>query len=280
MAKNKNKIKDKHLLTTIFLLVYSALTAVPLVIAIINAFKPREEIMFRPLQINFSTLTLDGIKNAFDLMNYPQAIMNNIIVLVISLTIMIVFGSLMGFAVAVVDTKVLKTMYLITILVITIPFQSIMIPIVILLKKLNLLNSYFGTCMIFVATSMSIVVFLYTGFMRSIPKELSEAAIVDGCGIFKTYVTIYMPLLKTITGTVIIIRGQSIWNDLIVAMITLTDARMFTMVYRLYTFVSNKFNRWDLVFSAALLVSTPVIILFIFMQKAFVQGVVSGAVKG
>jgi raffinose/stachyose/melibiose transport system permease protein len=280
MAKNKNKIKDKHLPTSVFLIVYTFFTSIPLIIALINAFKPRDEIMFKPLRINFSTLTLEGMKNAFDLMNYPEGVINNIIVLIVSLVIMIAFGSLMGFAVAVVDTKLLRSLYLISILVITIPFQSIMIPIVILLKKLNMLNSYLGSSMIFVATSMPIVVFLYTGFMKSIPKELSEAAIVDGCGIFKTYLTIYMPLLKTVTGTVIIIRGTSIWNDLIVAMITITDAKKFTLVYRLYTFVSNKFNRWDLVFASALLVSIPVIVLFIFMQKAFVQGVVSGAIKG
>lgn len=269
-----------HLPTTIFLIIYVAVSSVPLVIAAINAFKPRNEILLKPLEVNFNTITLEGIKAAFSMMNYMQALKNNIIVLVISLAVMIVFGSLMSFAVAVVDSKVLQFSYIVSILVITIPFQAIMIPIVILLKNIGLLNSFLGMSMVFAATSLPIVIFLYTGFMRSLPRELCEAAIVDGCGILRTYVSIYMPLLKVVTGTVIIIRGVSIWNDLLVCLITTSDARMTTMVYRLYSFVSNKFSRWDIVFGSSLLVSIPIIIIFIFLQKSFVRGVVAGAVKG
>lgn len=269
-----------HLPTTIFLIIYVAVSSVPLVIAAINAFKPRNEILLKPLEVNFNTITLEGIKAAFSMMNYMQALKNNIIVLVISLAVMIVFGSLMAFAVAVVDSKVLQFSYIVSILVITIPFQAIMIPIVILLKNIGLLNSFLGMSMVFAATSLPIVIFLYTGFMRSLPRELCEAAIVDGCGILRTYVSIYMPLLKAVTGTVIIIRGVSIWNDLLVCLITTSDARMTTMVYRLYSFVSNKFSRWDIVFGSSLLVSIPIIIIFIFLQKSFVRGVVAGAVKG
>ena len=280
MRKISLSRQERHLPTTIFLLIYIVTSSIPLIIAIINAFKPRDEILLAPLKVNISTLTIEGIISSFSMMNYMQALKNNIVVLVTSLVIMIVFGSLMAFAVAIVGTKILKISYVISVLVITIPFQAIMIPIVILLKNLGMLNSFLGMSMVFVATSLPIVIFLYTGFMRSLPKELCEAAIVDGCGIFRTYYSIYMPLLKAVTGTVVIIRGVSIWNDLLVCLITTSDARMTTMVYRLYSFVSNKFNRWDLVFGSSLLVSIPIILIFIFLQRSFVQGVVAGAVKG
>ncbi len=270
----------KHPWAVLFLLCYTLLSAIPLVIAFINAFKPRDEILTHPLSVVFSTLNFDGIIKAFNLLDYPQALMNNIIVFLMSLAIMIVFGSLMGFAVAVVGSKALRFSYIVSILVITIPFQAIMIPIVILLNKIGLLNSFLGTSMIFVATSLPVVIFLYTGFMRSLPRELCEAAIVDGCGVWKTYLFIYMPLLKMVTGTIIIIRGVGIWNDLLVCLITISNARMTTMVYRLYSFVSNRFNQWDLVFAASFLVSIPIIIIFIALQKYFVSGVVAGAIKG
>jgi ABC-type sugar transport system, permease component len=280
MRTTSMSLEKKHIPASIFLILYTALSAVPLFFALLNAFKPRDEILMRPLALNFKTLTLEGIINSFNLMNYMQALMNNIIVLVLSLVIMIVFGSLMGFAVAVVGSRILNISYVISILVITIPFQAIMIPIVILMKKIGMLNSFLGMSMVFVATSLPVVVFLYTGFMRSLPKELCEAAIVDGCGILRTYLYIYMPLIKSVTGTIIIIRGVSIWNDLLVCLITTSDASMTTMVYRLYSFVSNKFNRWDIVFGSSLLVSIPIVLVFIFLQKAFVQGVVAGAIKG
>jgi len=272
--------KKMHIPTKIFLAIYVTLSSIPLVIALLNAFKPRDEILLTPLAVNFKTINLEGIKSAFKMMNYMQGLINNIIVLVLSLAIMIVFGSMMAFAVAVVGSKPLNFSYIVSILVITIPFQAIMIPTVILLKNIGLLNTYLGMSLVFAATSMPVVVFLYTGFMRSLPKELCEAAVVDGCGILRTYVSIYMPLLKSVTGTVIIIRGVSLWNDLLVCLITITDASKTTMVYRLYSFVSNKFNQWDIVFASSLIVSIPIVIIFIILQKSFVEGVVSGAVKG
>lgn len=282
MAKKQKSLarQNRHLPTKIILIAYTLLTAFPLFISIINAFRTREDIVQHPLSFRLDALTLDGLRNAFELMKFPQALKNNIIVLLISLAIMVVFGSLMGFAVALVRSRTLNVSYTVAVLVITIPFQAIMIPLVILLKWMNLLNTYLGSSLIFVATSLPIVVFLYTGFMRSLPRELCEAAVVDGCGIWRTYLSIYMPLLKTVTGTVVIIRGTGIWNDLLVCLISLSDPKKSTMVFRLYSFVSNKFNRWDLVFGSSLLVSIPIIILFILLQKAFVQGVVAGAVKG
>lgn len=278
MAKTLRR-QNKHWPSRIILLFAAIIAAVPLVISIFNAFRTREAIVREPLNF-FSGLTTEGIESAFKMMKYPQALMNNIIVLLISLAIMIVVGSLMGFAVASVNSRFLNFAYIGVVLIITIPFQAIMIPIVIVLKNIGLLSTYLGTSLIFAATSMSIVVFLYTGFMRSLPRELCEAAVVDGCGMFRTYLSIYMPLLKTVTGTIVIIRGTAVWNDLLVCLITIHDSKMQTMVYRLYSFVSNKMNNWDIVFAASFLVSIPIIIIFIFMQKSFVKGVVAGAVKG
>lgn len=278
MAKTLSR-QNKHWPSRIILIFAAVIAAIPLVLSFFNAFRTREAIVREPLNL-LSGLTTEGITSAFKMMKYPQALMNNIIILVISLVIMIVLGSLMGFAVSAVNSRFLNFAYIAVVLIITIPFQAIMIPIVMVLTKIGLLSTYLGASLVFAATSMSIVVFLYTGFMRSLPKELCEAAVVDGCGIFRTYVSIYMPLLKTVTGTIIIIRGTSVWNDLLVCMITLHDSKLQTMVYRLYSFVSNKQNNWDIVFASAFLVSIPIIIIFIFMQKSFVKGVVAGAVKG
>ncbi len=262
MAKTLSR-QNKHWPSRIILIFAAVIAAIPLVLSFFNAFRTREAIVREPLNL-FSGLTTEGITSAFKMMKYPQALMNNIIILVISLVIMIVLGSLMGFAVSAVNSRFLNFAYIAVVLIITIPFQAIMIPIVMVLTKIGLLSTDLGASLVFAATSMSIVVFLYTGFMRSLPKELCEAAVVDGCGIFRTYLSIYMPLLKTVTGT----------------MITLHNSKLQTMVYRLYSFVSNKQNNWDIVFASAFLVSIPIIIIFIFMQKSFVKGVVAGAVKG
>lgn len=282
MAKQFKSLskQNRHTAVKIVLIIYTIFAAFPLLLSIVNAFRSRNAIMNKPLEIFAEPFQLSSIAEAFERLQYPQAFLNNVIVLTISLVIMVVLGSLMGFAVAMVNSKALNVSYLVAVLVITIPFQAIMIPIVRILQMVGLYDTYLGLSLVFVATALPVVVFLYTGFMKSLPRELCEAAIVDGCGIWRTYLSIYMPLLKTVTGTVIIIRGTAIWNDLLVCLITITSPAKYTMVYRLYSFVSNKFSRWDLVFASSFLISIPIIILFILLQKAFVQGVVAGAVKG
>jgi raffinose/stachyose/melibiose transport system permease protein len=116
--------------------------------------------------------------------------------------------------------------------------------------------------------------------MRSLPRELCQAAIVDGCGMGQTYLYIYMPLMKAVTGTVLILRGTSVWNDLLVPLITFTTGKNDPLIRRLYAYCSLQFNRWDLLFAGTLLCSIPILILFLALQKVFVKGITMGAVKG
>ena len=136
--------------------------------------------------------------------------------LTISCGIIIISGALAGFAIAIVNNRLLRSIYITLVLLISVPFQVILIPIVQILSTLKLMNNYFGTSFVFAAVNMPFAVFLYTGFMRAIPRELCEAAIVDGCGMAKTFLYVYMPLMKVVTTTVLILRGTGVWNDLLI----------------------------------------------------------------
>lgn len=127
---------------------------------------------------------------------------------------------------------------------------------------------------------MAFGTFLYTGYMRSLPKELYEAATIDGCNYFQTYLHIYMPLLKAVTGTVIMLRSVFFWNDYIIASTTISSPKMIPLMLKLYAFSSNRLTRYDLLFSGTLLVSLPIMLLFIFTQRVFISGITAGAVKG
>jgi len=280
--KNKHALeRGKHPIWVNALLgVYAAITSVPLLYILINSLKNYDDIVFRPLEINPAKWSLDNFVNAWNTMHLGEGFIANICFLFISLAIMVVAGSLMGFAVNIVHSRFLNMSYKLIIMVITIPFQAIMIPIVVLMDKFSMLNSYFWTSALFAATAMPIVVFLYTGAMKSLPRELAEAAVVDGCGIGQMYLRIHMPLLKVITGTVLIIRGTPVWNDLLINMITISNPVMKTVIYRLSTFLSTRINSWDFVFGGVLLISLPIIIAFFALQKAFIAGIAAGAVKG
>jgi raffinose/stachyose/melibiose transport system permease protein len=224
--------------------------------------------------------TLDNMANSWRLLAFPKALLNSVILVVLSCSFLIVSGALAGFAIAIVNNRILRSLYTVLVLLISVPFQVILIPIVQILSTVHLMNNYFGTSFVFAAVSMPFTVFLYTGFMRAVPRELCEAAIVDGCGMAPTLLYIYMPLMKIVTSTVLILRGTGVWNDLLIPLATFTNGKFDPLVRRLYAFASLRFNRWDLLFAGTVLCSIPILILFLFLQRVFIRGLLVGSIKG
>ncbi len=274
------KIKNMHIGTVLVLLFACVLILIPLYYVLINAFKQELYININPMGFSKEYFTLENMKNAWNSLDFPIGLRNSALLVLMSCVIMIIFGSLAGFAIAIINNRTYKSIYIGFIFLISVPFQVVMIPLVQILSATKLMNSLFGTSLVFAALSLPFTIFLYTGFMRSLPRELCQAAIVDGCGMFKTYLYIYMPLMKTVTGTVLILRGTSVWNDLLVPLITFTNEKNDPLIRRLYSYCSLQFNRWDLLFAGTLLCSIPILILFLGLQKVFIKGITMGSVKG
>jgi raffinose/stachyose/melibiose transport system permease protein len=275
----KRKYKSKIIVNTV--LIFTTLVYFfPLWILLNNAFKRVENIRSNPFIITIDTFTLDNIINSFKLMDYTHALMNSLIILIISCVLSVTTGSLAGFAIATVKSKMTNRLYISIVGLIALPFQLAMVPLIFIMKNLHLINNYFGTAVVYTSVALPIVIFLYVGYMRTIPKELSEAAMIDGCGMFKTYLHVYMPLLKIITSTILIIKGVYIWNDLLVPLLTITTGKMVTLPLKLYSFVSARSTRWDYLFGATMLASVPIIVLFLIMQESFIKGMTTGAIKG
>jgi len=259
------------------------LLIMPLWYVLNNAFKVEKEILRRPLVLLPSAATLDSVIRSFKAMKYPRVFMNSAIVFALSCALLISAGSLAAFGIAMAKSKLLNAVYVVLVAMITLPFQLAMVPLIFLLKGLRLMNSYLGTSLVYSGWFLPFVVFLYTGFIRTVPKELEEAGRVDGCGLFRSYRSIYIPLLKSITGTVLILRGVPIWNDLLVPIITISRATMSTLPLKLYSFIASSGSsatRWNLVFGSTFIVSVPILLVFLFLQRYFVRGVVAGAIKG
>ena len=227
------KLKNKQIGSHIVLAIACIIILIPLYYVMINAFKLDLYINIDPMAFNWAYFTIENISNAWKSLNFLLSLQNSVILVILSLGMMIILGSLAGFAIAIVSNKFLRIFYTVLIMLISVPFQVIMIPLVQVLNTLHLLNSYFGTSLVFVALGLPFTVFLYTGFMRSIPREICDAAIVDGCGMYRTYLYIYMPLLKAVTGTILIIRGTAVWNDLLIPLITFTNSKYDTLIRKL-----------------------------------------------
>ena len=272
--------KNRKIFLNIIIMAVMLLYLLPLWYVINNAFKVRRFISLQPFYLTPATFTFDNIIEAFTRMEYMSSLKNSVIVVVLTCCILVILGSLAGFGITYAKNKTLDGVYLVYIALISLPLQIAMVPLIVLMRNLGLTDTHIGMALIYNAVYLPFVVFLYTGFMRGIPRDLIEAAKIDGCNPLGIYIRVFMPLLTTITGVVIILRGVSTWNDLFVPLIVVNRSSMYTLPMKLYFFATSRQGQWHMVFGATFLCMIPIIVLFLAMQRTFIKGIMSGSIKG
>ena len=145
---------------------------------------------------------------------------------------------------------------------------------------MHLLNTLVGASAIYTAIRMPFILFIYVGFLKSIPKELDEAAIIDGCSQGGMFFRIIAPLLKAVTMTGIIISAQFIWNNFDVILFFIQSYKKFTLPLSIYNFAGLYHTQWNLIFAGAIITVIPVLLIYVFGQRYIIAGLTSGAVKG
>lgn len=273
-------IRKAHLISHLFMTTYCVLVVFPLWYLFNNTFKDKATMHMRPYHILPGDFTFENITKAYRLIKFPMLLKNSLIYLLLSCAIMVILGITAGFAIGTIRTKFTRTVYIAIVLCITVPFQLYMIPIVMVLQAVKLYSTYLGTCVTFAVTSMPFVVFIYSGFMRTIPHEIYEAAVVDGASSLRMLVSVYFPLLKTVTGTILIMRGLYVWNSVLIPLVTVGNPNRRALIHGVYTFCALNVTDWGLVFGASLLMSLPITLLFLAMQKTFIKGITAGSIKG
>ncbi|MBP3468316.1 MAG: carbohydrate ABC transporter permease, partial [Lachnospiraceae bacterium] len=137
-----------------------------------------------------------------------------------------------------------------------------------------------GVVFVYLGSLAPMAVFILTGFIKTVPRELEEAAYLDGAGIYRTYFTIVLPLLKSALVTVAITNALSIWNDFLMPMMFLQDRDKLTLTVMLSNFRGMYFNDWSMIFAGVCLIVLPMLIIYLFAQRYIVDGITGGAVKG
>ncbi|MBM7567580.1 carbohydrate ABC transporter permease [Paenibacillus sacheonensis] len=279
-VRGEGRLQKPQVATNVILALVALFYLLPLWYALNNAFKYAESISVQPFWLTKHSFTFENIARAYEQLHFKTAFFNSALILALSLLLLVTLGSLAAYGVILPNNRAIRRLYTFFVALISVPPQITIVPLLLLLKRLDLVNSFLGVAFVYAGMYLPFVIFLYAGFMRSIPKEIVESASIDGCGPLKTYIHIYMPLLKTITGIVLVIRGVSIWNDLLVPLIVLNKNAMFTLPLQLYIFSSSKVGQWDLVFGGTVLVCLPITVFFLAFQKSFVKGVMAGSLKG
>ncbi|SHF29727.1 carbohydrate ABC transporter membrane protein 2, CUT1 family [Caldanaerobius fijiensis DSM 17918] len=267
-----------NIIKFVFLGVLLVLYVFPFFIVLINSFKDRKEILTNPLALA-SKLNFSNYTEAFSKMNYIHGFINSLIITVFSVLLITILSSMTAYIFARKKWKFNQFMFFLMVASMIIPFQGIMIPLVKIYGSIGMLNSKWALIYMYVGFGASLAVFMYHGFIKSIPLELEEAAIIDGCNQLQTYFKIVFPLLKPVTMTIAILDILWIWNDFLLPSLVLMVPEQRTLPLSVFYFYGTYTIEYGLATAGLVLAIIPVIIVYIIMQKHIIKGVLQGSIK-
>lgn len=251
----------------------------PLYFVIANALKGYDQVTLDPVSLPAPVIAAN-FAEAWNGMNYLRAFRNTFVITAGSITGIIVVCSLGAYMLVRRYKRVSNVIYLIIISMMFVPFQAMMIPLVKVASALHLSNHLLGEIVIYIGCGIPMAMFLFYGFIKNVPFELEEAAMIDGAGTWRTFTQVVFPLLKSITVTVAILDMLWIWNDFLLPVITISKESMRTLTLSYYFYFGEYVNQWQLALSAVILSIVPAIVFYFFGQKYIIEGIVAGAVKG
>ncbi len=270
-------------------LVLSLLVLSPFILVVFNAAKKSAAIVISPIAPpeNWGQM-LVNLQNVIHNQNfsYWKSFFSSLFITVVSLGLLTLFSSMAAWVLVRNKTKWSNVIFMTFVAAMVIPFQVVMLPLLSTFRELSaftgirLLSSYTGIIIAYLGFGGSMSVFILHGFIKGVPRELEEAAWIDGCSPEGTFFRVVFPLLKPVQMTVLILNGIWIWNDYLLPSLMLgLNGRIKTLPVAVSSFVGSYVKQWDLILAAAFLAMIPVIILFLLAQKQMIQGMVEGAIK-
>ncbi len=270
-------------------LVLSLLVLSPFILVIFNAAKKSAAIVISPIAPpeNWGQMFVN-LQNVIHNQNfsYWKSFSSSLFITVISLGLLTLFSSMAAWVLVRNKTTWSNVIFMTFVAAMVIPFQVVMLPLLSTFRELSsftgirLLSSYTGIIIAYLGFGGSMSVFILHGFIKGVPRELEEAAWIDGCSPEGTFFKVVFPLLKPVQMTVLILNGIWIWNDYLLPSLMLgLNGRIKTLPVAVSSFVGSYVKQWDLILAAAFLAMIPVVILFLLAQKQIIQGMVEGAIK-
>jgi raffinose/stachyose/melibiose transport system permease protein len=251
----------------------------PFYILFNTAFKNTEEALSSSALALPTNPTLEGFSASLATTGSRSLIvgaLNSLIITVGSVVLLIIIGSLAAFVIIRRPGKISKTLLALFLLAIILPAQLGLIPVYIGLRSLGLVGTHIGMIIMYTGLLMPLSVFLYTGFVRTLPRDYEEAAQIDGASPFATFRKIVFPLLGPATGTVAILTSLIIWNDFFTSLVFLSGSDAVTLPVVVYSFVGELVSKWNVIFAAVILSMIPFLVFYLFAQKKFIQGFAGG----
>ncbi len=274
--------KIKHAAIFIALIILAALFLVPIFLVLINSFKSRFYISSAPFDLPDST-TFAGLENYINGLSssgFAAAFLRSVFITVCSVAVIVVCTSMAAWYIVRVKSVFSRLMYLLFVFSMIVPFQMVMYTMTYVVNKVNL-DNVVGIVLVYLGFGAGLSVFMMSGFIKSIPLEIEEAATIDGCSPLQTFFLVVFPILKPTAITVAILNAMWVWNDYLLPYLVLgTDDKTVPVAIQIAMQGAYGSTDYGGLMAMLVLAIIPIIIFYLFCQKYIIRGVIAGAVKG
>jgi raffinose/stachyose/melibiose transport system permease protein len=249
----------------------------PFLLVFVNSVKLKPEILENPLSLP-TAISWDNFQQALTKMNFFRSLTNSIIITVLSVSLLIIFSSMLAYYLARTKSKSTKYIFLILVTSMIVPFQALMIPFMARFAPFVSWNNRAALIFFYIGFGVALSTFLYHGFISTIPTEIDEAASIDGASDMVAFWKIIFPMMRPITATVAIINALWIWNDFLLPRLVLTEESQ-TLPLSTYLFYGQYSIEYGQAMAGLVLAVLPIVIFYLILQKQFISGISQGAVK-
>jgi raffinose/stachyose/melibiose transport system permease protein len=251
----------------------------PIALLVLNSLKPAAQIVQNPLALP-ETIRLDNFTNAWNHARFSTTFLNSFIITGTTIVLVCTTSSLTAYVLARRKIKSWKILTFYLLATTTAPIQLYIFPLYFGFAKLGMINNIFGVALIYTALYSPFAVMLLRTYFIAVPKELEEAAIVDGATHWQVFWRVMLPIVSPGILTVALIIGLNSWNEFLIAITFLQKQENVTAVIAFFLLSGQYSSDWGEIMAAALIIVIPVVALFVFMQKRFIEGMAGGSVKG
>lgn len=262
-----------------FLGLFAIMNIIPLFWMVVNSFKEEQEYAVSPFSLP-QTLQFSNYAKAWEVANMDVYFLNSIIITFASLIITVLLGALAAYFLSRFQFKLRGVTYSLFLLGMLVPIHATLIPIFLIMQKLQLLDTYWSLILPYTAFHLSLTVFILEGFMRGFPKDLEESGVMDGAGVYRIFWSIILPITRPALATVIILNFIYNWNEYLFALVLITSTELKTLPLGLANFAGIETASLTLQMAALTIALIPILIFYLLLQKQLVNGMTAGAVKG
>ncbi|MCI2097099.1 MAG: carbohydrate ABC transporter permease [Sphaerochaeta sp.] len=278
------KRRAGRIIASVLILALGLCFLFPLYIMVVNSLKNRAQLYADPVALPTQPIW-SNYSQAMEKMSFLRAFANSLFITAISVVLILFFSSMCAWMITRTGDRKSKNIYFLFVATMLIPFQTLMMPLVQMMKwsrqilGIPVLNTYQGIIFLYIGFGMSMAVFLFSGFVKSIPISLEEAATLDGCSVWGVFWRVVFPMLTPTTMTVIILDIIWIWNDYLLPSLVLNNKALRTIPLSTSSFFGVFTIQWNQAMAGLTLAIIPVVIFYFCAQKYIIKGVTAGAVK-